>query len=52
MGRGVIMKMICLACYASFIYTNHPFKDYPYCPCCGSGNTAWVGEGGELNRNN
>lgn len=46
------MKMTCLACFESFIYTNQPFKEYPYCPHCGSGNTAWFDDNDVMHRNN
>ena len=46
------MKNICLACYTEFIHHNKPFESYPYCPCCGSGKTAWVDENGNTHKNN
>ena len=46
------MLMVCLTCFESFIYINKPFKEYPYCTHCGSGNTAWFDADGIRHRNN
>lgn len=46
------MIMICLGCYNKFPFYLEPFRDYPYCPECGSGRTGYYDEDGKLVMNN